>query len=176
MKWKHKEENNTNHCLSCLVARFLPLILNLSLETSHISYAQPWLVPIMIHVLRRAWWTPSMNFVGLLILQDVDAPFNYYIYLIIETWKVRICLFIDLLQQVSCKIINVRSGVELPEKCRELALHFQTQGTPVMIGQYCQNYLFLILICTIGFTSWEGPCTDSLQYGIILILLRVDGQ
>ncbi|KAJ8642785.1 hypothetical protein MRB53_004533 [Persea americana] len=35
---------------------------------------------------------------------------------------------------VSCKIINVRSGVELPEKCRELALHFQTQGTPVIIG------------------------------------------
>jgi hypothetical protein len=28
----------------------------------------------------------------------------------------------------------VRSGDELPEKCRELAIHFETQGTPVMIG------------------------------------------
>ncbi|XXG45212.1 hypothetical protein AAC387_Pa02g0349 [Persea americana] len=45
--------------------------------------------------------------------------------------------------QVSCKIINVRSGVELPEKCRELALHFQTQGTPVMIGGGVVAYTLL---------------------------------
>lgn len=38
-------------------------------------------------------------------------------------------------KQVSCKVINVRSGAELPEKCRELALHFENQGTPIMIGQ-----------------------------------------
>lgn len=38
-------------------------------------------------------------------------------------------------EQVSCKVINVRSGAELPEKCRELALHFEDQGTPIMIGQ-----------------------------------------
>lgn len=38
--------------------------------------------------------------------------------------------------QVSCKIINVRSGAELPEKCRELALHFENQGTPIMIGKW----------------------------------------
>lgn len=57
--------------------------------------------------------------------------------------SVPICLSIDLLEQVSCRIINVRSGAELPEKCRELALHFETQGTPVMIGQYCQDYLLL---------------------------------
>lgn len=37
-------------------------------------------------------------------------------------------------EQVSCKVINVRSGAELPEKCRELALHFDNQGTPIMIG------------------------------------------
>lgn len=39
------------------------------------------------------------------------------------------------IEQVSCKVINVRSGAELPEKCRELALHFETQGTPIMIGE-----------------------------------------
>ena len=37
---------------------------------------------------------------------------------------------------MSCKIMNVRSGSELPEKCRELAMHFETQGTPIMIGRY----------------------------------------
>ena len=44
--------------------------------------------------------------------------------------------------KVSCKILNVRSGAELPEKCRELALHFETQGTPVMIGYSHKLYLF----------------------------------
>lgn len=44
--------------------------------------------------------------------------------------------------QVSCKVINVRSGDELPEKCRELARHFETQGTPVMIGMcFCLKVL-----------------------------------
>ncbi|KAF3619484.1 hypothetical protein FXO38_32916 [Capsicum annuum] len=44
----------------------------------------------------------------------------------------------------SCKIINVRFGAELPEKCRELALHFENQGTPAMIGRsysYCNMLL-----------------------------------
>ncbi|KAL1299464.1 hypothetical protein AAHE18_18G112300 [Arachis hypogaea] len=41
---------------------------------------------------------------------------------------------LDKLLGVTCKVINVRSGVELPEKCRELALHFETQGTPIMVG------------------------------------------
>lgn len=40
-----------------------------------------------------------------------------------------------MIEQVSCKVLNVRSGAELPEKCRELALHFESQGTPIMIGQ-----------------------------------------
>lgn len=39
-------------------------------------------------------------------------------------------------EQVSCKVINVTSGAELPERCRELALHFENQGTPIMIGQF----------------------------------------
>jgi hypothetical protein len=33
-------------------------------------------------------------------------------------------------------VINVTSGAELPERCRELALHFENQGTPIMIGQF----------------------------------------
>ncbi|CAN6464361.1 unnamed protein product [Victoria cruziana] len=50
---------------------------------------------------------------------------------------------LDKLLGVTCKIINVRSGSELPEKCRELALHFETQGTPVMIGGGVLAYTLL---------------------------------
>ncbi len=39
------------------------------------------------------------------------------------------------LLQVTSKILSVRSGAEMPSKGRELALHFRTQGTPVMIGE-----------------------------------------
>ncbi|XP_038055556.1 ufm1-specific protease 2-like [Patiria miniata] len=35
---------------------------------------------------------------------------------------------------VSSKLLYVNSGAEIASKGRELALHFQTQGTPVMIG------------------------------------------
>ncbi|PHT68735.1 hypothetical protein T459_28222 [Capsicum annuum] len=46
--------------------------------------------------------------------------------------------------KVSCKIINVRSGAELPEKCRKSALHFENQGTPVIIGRlYCYCNMLL---------------------------------
>jgi Ufm1-specific protease 2 len=35
---------------------------------------------------------------------------------------------------VDCKIISVSSGSEICEKARELQYHFNTEGTPVMIG------------------------------------------
>jgi hypothetical protein len=38
------------------------------------------------------------------------------------------------LPQLSCKILRVSSGAELAYKGAELAHHFDTQGTPVMIG------------------------------------------
>lgn len=37
------------------------------------------------------------------------------------------------------------SGAELPEKCRELALHFENQGTPIMIGEE-EDILFTFLL------------------------------
>lgn len=36
--------------------------------------------------------------------------------------------------QVTCSIIHVSSGSELAGKGAELASHFETEGTPVMIG------------------------------------------
>lgn len=37
--------------------------------------------------------------------------------------------------QVTSKILSVSSGAELSSKGRELAAHFEVQGTPVMIGK-----------------------------------------
>ncbi|CAN6342622.1 unnamed protein product, partial [Urochloa humidicola] len=56
---------------------------------------------------------------------------------------IEISFVLDKLLGVSSKIINVRSGDELPEKCRELARHFETQGTPVMIGGGVLAYTLL---------------------------------
>ncbi|KAJ1270678.1 hypothetical protein BS78_06G070200 [Paspalum vaginatum] len=56
---------------------------------------------------------------------------------------IELSFVLDKLLGVSCKIINVRSGDELPEKCRELARHFETQGTPVMIGGGVLAYTLL---------------------------------
>ncbi|XP_068651394.1 probable Ufm1-specific protease [Aristolochia californica] len=61
---------------------------------------------------------------------------------------------LDKLLGVSCKIINVRSGAELPEKCRELALHFETQGTPVMIGGGVLAYTLL----GVDYNEASGDC------------------
>ncbi|XP_078158016.1 peptidase C78, ubiquitin fold modifier-specific peptidase 1/ 2 isoform X2 [Carex rostrata] len=56
---------------------------------------------------------------------------------------IELSFVLDKLLGVSCKIINVRSGDELPEKCRELSFHFQTQGTPIMIGGGVLAYTLL---------------------------------
>jgi len=41
--------------------------------------------------------------------------------------------------QVTSKILFVSSGAELETKARDLAVHFDTQGTPVMIGNNKQH-------------------------------------
>ncbi|XP_031281120.1 probable Ufm1-specific protease, partial [Pistacia vera] len=67
---------------------------------------------------------------------------------------IELSFVLDKLLGVSCKIINVRSGAELPEKCRELALHFETQGTPIMIGGGVLAYTLL----GIDFNEASGGC------------------
>ncbi|GAB4860536.1 hypothetical protein Ancab_035697 [Ancistrocladus abbreviatus] len=61
---------------------------------------------------------------------------------------------LDKLLGVTCKIINVRSGAELPEKCRELALHFENQGTPIMIGGGVLAYTLL----GVDYNDVTGDC------------------
>jgi len=35
---------------------------------------------------------------------------------------------------VDCKILSVSKGSEIADKARELQYHFETEGTPIMIG------------------------------------------
>ncbi|XP_073013802.1 probable Ufm1-specific protease isoform X1 [Typha latifolia] len=67
---------------------------------------------------------------------------------------IELSFVLDKLLGVSCKIINVRSGEELPEKCRELARHFETQGTPVMIGGGVLAYTLL----GVEYNEASGDC------------------
>ncbi|XP_040385270.1 probable Ufm1-specific protease [Oryza brachyantha] len=67
---------------------------------------------------------------------------------------IELSFVLDKLLGASCKIINVRSGDELPEKCRELAIHFETQGTPVMIGGGVLAYTLL----GVDYNETSGDC------------------
>ncbi|KAK4750701.1 hypothetical protein SAY87_004183 [Trapa incisa] len=67
---------------------------------------------------------------------------------------IELSFVLDKLLGVTCKVINVRSGAELPEKCRELAMHFQTQGTPIMIGGGVLAYTLL----GVDYNEVSGDC------------------
>ncbi|XP_058749103.1 probable Ufm1-specific protease [Vicia villosa] len=67
---------------------------------------------------------------------------------------IELSFVLDKLLGVTCKVINVRSGAELPEKCRELALHFETQSTPIMIGGGVLAYTLL----GVDYNDATGDC------------------
>lgn len=67
---------------------------------------------------------------------------------------IELSFVLDKLLGVTCKVINVRSGAELPEKCRELALHFETQSTPIMIGGGVLAYTLL----GVDYNEGSGDC------------------
>ncbi|ESW09966.1 hypothetical protein PHAVU_009G170100 [Phaseolus vulgaris] len=67
---------------------------------------------------------------------------------------IELSFVLDKLLGVTCKVINVRSGSELPEKCRELALHFENQSTPVMIGGGVLAYTLL----GVDYNEASGDC------------------
>lgn len=67
---------------------------------------------------------------------------------------IELSFVLDKLLGVTCKVINVRSGAELPEKCRELALHFETQSTPIMIGGGVLAYTLL----GVDYNEASGDC------------------
>jgi hypothetical protein len=47
---------------------------------------------------------------------------------------VELSYVLDELLGVTCKILNVPSGHDMPSYARELAHHFHTMGTPCMMG------------------------------------------
>lgn len=67
---------------------------------------------------------------------------------------IELSFVLDKLLGVSCKVMNFRSGAELPEKCRELALHFENQGTPIMIGGGVLAYTLL----GVDYNDASGDC------------------
>ncbi|XP_042499341.1 probable Ufm1-specific protease isoform X1 [Macadamia integrifolia] len=67
---------------------------------------------------------------------------------------IELSFVLDKLLGVSCKVMNLRSGSELPDKCRELAMHFETQGTPVMIGGGVLAYTLL----GVDYNEASGDC------------------
>ncbi|ONM32463.1 putative Ufm1-specific protease [Zea mays] len=105
------------------------------------------------YVLRLAWHhTVYMDHPGWFMYPFVHNIIGIIMcvpYYVVPCLLSRNCIF-----QVSCKVINVRSGDELPEKCRELARHFETQGTPVMIGGGVLAYTLL----GVDYNGASGDC------------------
>ncbi|CAI5466871.1 unnamed protein product [Closterium sp. Yama58-4] len=56
---------------------------------------------------------------------------------------IELSFILDHLLGVTCKVLTVSSGADMPSKGRQLAHHFSTQGTPVMIGGGVLAYTLL---------------------------------
>ncbi|GAQ78689.1 hypothetical protein KFL_000170350 [Klebsormidium nitens] len=84
-------------------------------------------------------------------LQDKEASFVGS-----SQWigAIELGYILDALLGVTCKVLNVSSGADLPSKARELAHHFDTQGTPVMIGGGVLAYTLL----GIDYNELTGEC------------------
>ncbi|EGC36727.1 hypothetical protein DICPUDRAFT_150734 [Dictyostelium purpureum] len=59
----------------------------------------------------------------------------------IGAFEITLCL--EYLFNIKCKILNISSGSEVIYKSRELAKHFQTNGSPIMIGGGVLAYTLL---------------------------------
>ena len=75
---------------------------------------------------KHAKWTASVCVVSLTVHHLILCTTKYFVTVQLR-WKFHVL-------QVTSKILFVNTGAELSSKGRELAMHFQTQGTPVMIG------------------------------------------
>ena len=63
-------------------------------------------------------------------------------------------LILDTYCKVSCKILNLSSGSEFSNKGRELANHFNTEGSPIMIGGGVLAYTML----GVDYNEDSGDC------------------
>lgn len=72
----------------------------------------------------------------------------------IGSFEVSLCL--EHLLGVTSKIMYVNSGAEITSKGRELLQHFQSQGTPIMIGKWNRPFhsnLYLMLRLTVKYAA-----------------------
>jgi len=67
---------------------------------------------------------------------------------------IEISFILDTLLDISSKVITFNSGAEIPTKAREIAHHFETQGTPIMIGGGVLAYTLL----GIDYNESTGEC------------------
>eukprot|EP01135_Chromosphaera_perkinsii_P004935 Nk52_evm2s305 gene=Nk52_evmTU2s305 len=76
---------------------------------------------------------PSHNLIQETLVKLDDKPKNF---VGSKQWigSFEVSLALDSLYGISCKIMHVSTGSDLSSKGRELVQHFETQGTPVMIG------------------------------------------
>ena len=63
-------------------------------------------------------------------------------------------LILDSYCKVVCKILNLSSGNEFASKGRELANHFNTEGSPIMIGGGVLAYTLL----GVDYNEDSGDC------------------
>ncbi|KAI3523144.1 hypothetical protein L1887_01201 [Cichorium endivia] len=87
-------------------------------------------VDVQNHSSRRCWRSPKFHNLFLIVFgfsfSSSDSWFEFLLGYI----------------PVTCKVVNVRSGDELLEKCRQLAMHFETQGTPIMIVEAQESQIW----------------------------------
>lgn len=67
---------------------------------------------------------------------------------------IEISFILDTMLDISSKVITFNSGAEIPTKAREIAHHFETQGTPIMIGGGVLAYTLL----GIDYNESTGEC------------------
>ena len=52
--------------------------------------------------------------------------------------------------QVSCRLLHLKSGSEVIGICPVLQYHFQTVGSPIMIGIKINNSIYMIISLIVG--------------------------
>lgn len=67
---------------------------------------------------------------------------------------------LDSLLGVECKVITVPSGAEMPSKAREIAQHFETEGTQLMPWMWQNAFLCFSRICVR--LAGKFACSDEL--------------
>ncbi|XP_067880150.1 inactive Ufm1-specific protease 1 isoform X1 [Heterodontus francisci] len=108
---------------------------------------------------------PTLKEVQEALVEMEDKPPNF---IDSKTWigSFEIALCIDKFYDVPCKLVHARQGGELLHKVKELYLHFDTLGSPVMMGGDNDNASKGIL----------GMCTGSENHYLLVLDPHYSGK